>query len=124
MNYQEFVNITVDECIKFADYLGYLPPEEFGEEEIIDSLEISNNQKAKEALKFYKNLSVTKADVLLEKVFNKLENGVEERTSTYVNCLLTKDQQASWAKCLTATYNSTGVNFRSSYGIVLTYSFL
>ena len=77
MNYQEFVNITVDECIKFADYLGYLPPEEFGEEEIIDSLESSNNQKAKEALKFYKNLSVTKADVLLEKVFNKLENGVE-----------------------------------------------
>lgn len=90
MNYQEFVNITVDECIKFADYLGYLPPEEFGEEEIIDSLESSNNQKAKEALIFYKNLSVTKADVLLEKVFNKLENGVEERTSTYIKEYETK----------------------------------
>ena len=77
MNYQEFVDVVVTECVEFADYLGYLPVDEFGEEEVLDSLESSDNVFAKEALKFYKRLSVEKAEILMEKVFNKLENGVE-----------------------------------------------
>lgn len=74
MNYQDFVDIVVNECIEFADYLDYLPVDEFGEDEVMDSLKSSHNEKAKEALRFYRNLSVKKAEVLLEKVFEKLEH--------------------------------------------------
>ena len=74
MNYQEFVAVVVNECIEFADYLDYLPVDEFGEDEVLDSLKSSHSEKAKEALKFYKRLSVEKAEILMERVFDKLEH--------------------------------------------------
>ena len=74
MNYQEFVDVVVTECVEFADYLGYLPVDDFCEEEVLDSLESSDNVFAKEALKFYKRLSVEKAEILMKRVFDKLEH--------------------------------------------------
>ena len=74
MKYSEFVGIVVDECVQFADYLDYLPVDEFGEDEVIDSLKSSHSDVSKEALKFYRNLSVQKAEVLMERIFEKLDH--------------------------------------------------
>ena len=64
------------------------------------------------------------SDEKIGEIIQSIEKMFRQKAINTVNYLLTKDQQASWAKCLTATCDSTGVNFRSSYGIVLTYSFL
>lgn len=78
MKYSDFVEIVVKECIDYADYMDFISVDEFDEDDIMNALLSSHNEGTKEALKFYNCLSVQKANILMERVFKKLDQYVEE----------------------------------------------
>ena len=78
MTTKECIDVAVKECIKFADCLDYLAPDEFTESEIITSLESSNTPEAKQALAFLSNSSYETAQKLFDRISRKLVKYIDK----------------------------------------------